>query len=217
MSPLQGLVPGVALLVLLSIGVVLTLIETVIYFSYIRWYYRLGASLHREEWQAAVPIEKLMDALRLAAQRSSLPVRFRGDCICARRPWWAFSAWPRFTLTAVAHGETSILVYQARPFLSMVAMAVCMLIGFLSGFIIVLSIIGILCVVVTYVLCWRYELREVNRFYPILVALRDCGIHVCEACGYDLYMRPAEAVCPECGCAPKNAVPLSNGPVGKLS
>ncbi len=201
-------IPGWSVaLVLTGVSLLLMTLETALYFIKEPWYFRFGPALHHEEWQTSAPPAQARAALELACRHSNLSVRAAGDTLCMRFAFHRFSAWPRVILRIEERDGLAVLVYEVRPFLSMVLFGAGMLWLSLGGIgiraIFWLSQLCVLYVIVVYVGCWYYELRKLRRLEPIREKLSAIGVQVCSDCGYDRHRLAAHQLCPECGTAPR--------------
>lgn len=86
----------------LLMGITAWIVETVLFMVMNHGYYRLGPTLHREEWQTSVSETQALHALKQAFYEKKLVVSLVGDCILFRRRWWDFGAWPRGTLSVIS-------------------------------------------------------------------------------------------------------------------
>lgn len=186
-------------LILLAIGTVLFVIETLLYFGFHRVYFQFAAPLHVEEWQSRATPDVAADAIRSGLAEAQLTARMRGDVLCIRRPWWAFSAWPRAVLRIEAGDAGAVLRYEMRPFLSLVLFGVACVLLAVTGPVRLFWIATLAYIIVTYVACWGWELRVFGRLARLRKTLRDIGVQICNRCGYDLHLHDAMRPCPECG------------------
>jgi hypothetical protein len=189
----------------LSIGTVITaalcFVETLAYLFCARWYFRLGPALHREEWQTRATPSEVRGVVGRALRHSRLVARRRGDVFCFRRPIWAMSAWPRVALRMTDGAEGVILVYEVRPFITMALVAIIGVGWLLARTDQIYWAISTAFIIVTYGAFWRHELNVLARLRALRACTREIGLRICTRCGYDLYGRPADQPCPECGAA----------------
>ncbi len=179
----------------------LVLIECIFYFRKSRWYFRLGPTLHREQWQTRATVAEAREAIARSLPSCGLPFRDHGDFAAIRRPWWVLSAYPRAVLRAEPGAEHAVLIYEVKPFLTMAPNAAYMLIMALGGIYPNIGFAMFAFVIIVYFGLWRQELRYLNRLPQLRIALRPIGVRVCEGCGYDLFAHETTARCPECGTA----------------
>ena len=189
---------GYALLIMAFLST-LVLLECVLYFRRTPWYFRLGPTLHREQWQTSVSASEAHEAIARALPQSDLSTRDSGTFAAFRRPWWVLSAYPRATLRAEPGADHAVLIYEVKPFLTMAPFAVYMLMVALGGFLPHIGFASFAFIVVVYVALWRHELKKLNRLHSLRVALRPIGVRICENCGYDLFVHVGATRCPECG------------------
>jgi hypothetical protein len=196
LTPLRyGLIP------LVSVLVVAVAVECVLYILKTPFYYRMGPTLFREQWQTSATAEAVWAALRAALPTCTLSVRDGGSILCFRRRWWVFSAYPRATLSVSDGSDAATIVYEVKPFISMAPFAIAMMFMALAGVAAFVAIGTAIFIVLVYAL-WRYELRKLARLDCLRKNLRGIGVMVCTQCGYDLFQREAHQPCPECGVAP---------------
>ncbi|HKQ46674.1 MAG TPA: hypothetical protein VJZ71_01245 [Phycisphaerae bacterium] len=94
------------------------------------------------------------------------------------------------------------MIYEVRPFVSMVPLAACMFAWFFMGLTRNVALFTIVYIVVLYGYYWKRELRIFDRLGPLRRRLHLIGVLVCDNCGYDLHGRTDAERCPECGKKP---------------
>jgi hypothetical protein len=194
---------GVLVIFVLSAVVILFIfvLESALFLIGVRWYYRLGPPLHREEWQTSVSADAARSAIRASLGVAPFASYDWGDAFGFRRPCWKLGAWPRVTLGVQDRPGGAILTYEVRPFITMALMALVMCLPIVLGDMwrVLMSLAVILGVVMIYIAYWRRELGIFDRLGLLRCHLHSIGVLVCDRCGYDLHGRDIGSQCPECG------------------
>lgn len=187
---------------LLGVMVIIVTVECAFYLLKSPFYYRLGPNLFREQWQTSAEVGAVWAALRAALPGCTFSTRDGGSILCFRRPWWAFSAYPRATLRVADGPDAATIVYEVKPFIGMAPFAIVLMLTALAGLAAFITLATVIFIVLIYVLLWRYELRKLARLACLRKNLRGIGVLVCTQCGYDLFRREEDQPCPECGVTP---------------
>lgn len=189
-----------SVLIAISLALIaLLLVESVLYLARTGWYYRLGSALHAERWQTEVSLDAARAAVRDAMPLAKLSYREDDRGFCLRRHWAAMSAWPRISLRVEPGPDGAMLAYEVRPFITMAAFVPVFVVAAASGIMLAFFTVNIAVIAGIYLVFWPLELRTFGRLARLHDALAPIGVHVCRACGYDLFRQPRGQACPECG------------------